>query len=232
MVSRWLRKLIFRFRPYYLSLLGMERTIPPPKDFAPKLYAAYVDKSDVVVEVGAYLGGGTILLATLARYVYSFDPSEDNFDLLRWNTTGYRNIKLFNIGLSDKNGDEELYTLRKNEQYASSLKKIKGYDYPNKEKIRVKRLDDLKFDKKINSIVIDCEGQELEVLKGARRTIPTLKSMLIETHRLANGENTLESVLQELRQYEDLFEIRNSTFQHSNTNPLWIMGRKKALIPQ
>ena len=225
MVSPLMRKVVYPLRPYYLSLLGMERDIPLPKDFAQNLYAAYVDRSDVVAEVGAYTGGGTILLAKLVEYVYSFEPIRQNYDELRWNTSGYRNIKLFNVGLSDKNGYEELYKPEK-KQYASSSKRVRGYDYPSKEKIRLKRLDDLKLDRKITSLIVDCEGGELEVLKGARRTIPTLKSMLIETHTLANGESTFDSVLQELMQYRDVFEVKSSNFVHKNLITVLIVGRR------
>jgi FkbM family methyltransferase len=203
-----MRKVIFPFRPYYLSLLGMERDIPPPKDFAPDLCAAYVDRSDVVAEVGAYTGGGTILLAKLAQYVYSFEPIKQNFNELRWNTSGYRNIKLFNLGLSDKNGVAELYKPEK-KRYASSSKRVEGYDYPGTERIRLTRLDDMRLDKKIISLVVDCEGGELEVLKGAQKTVPTLRSMLIETHTLEGGENTFERVMQELAGYRNMLEIKS-----------------------
>jgi len=53
MVGPRLKKLIYPIRPFYLSMSGIERSTAPPKVFAPKLYAAYIDKSDVVAEVGA-----------------------------------------------------------------------------------------------------------------------------------------------------------------------------------
>ncbi len=65
-------------------------------------------------------------------------------------------------------------------------------------------LDDFKFDLAPTSLVIDCEGYEVEVLKG-RGLSSSLRSVFVETHVLSNGEATTEVCRREL---ESQFNFR------------------------
>ena len=71
MVPKFLKPLARHFYPYYLRLIGG----PPPETEGLTLYPRFVLPSDVVIEVGARIGGGTLLLSNLAKHVYSFEPN-------------------------------------------------------------------------------------------------------------------------------------------------------------
>ena len=198
---------------------------PPVEQAVARFYPEYINADDVVVEVGARMGDGTRVLARLARHVYALEPARRSFLLLRIFTKGCKNVNAYNIGLSDHTGYAELQTDRGFSGVAS-LKKLADVGYISKETVRVAKLDCLTFSPPPTSLVLDCEGSEIEVLKGAEESLSAMKSVLVETHTLADGFTTLDEVVRKLGKFP--FQLRVA----SAGNESWVLAKKPPRGPQ
>ncbi|MCB0456605.1 MAG: FkbM family methyltransferase, partial [Flavobacteriaceae bacterium] len=58
-----------------------------------------------ILDVGANIGNHTLQFSKHFKQVYAFEPNLLACDVLKLNTAGIQNIKLFNYGLSNKNGE-------------------------------------------------------------------------------------------------------------------------------
>ena len=135
---------------------------------------------------------------------YLFEPNDEYNDEIKKNFK-IVNYKLFNIGLSNKNCDQNLVlntsgsTLHK----YSSFTGVKSKRF-NKKKIKLKKLDDINVlsKRKKYFMKIDTEGHELNVLKGARKTLKKVNYVLTETRLVPCYEKSysLEDIFNEMSQ--------------------------------
>jgi FkbM family methyltransferase len=146
----------------------------------------FIPIGGVVIDIGAYIGDHTkAYLDKVGRcgWVTAFEPSKEAFECLRFNTKKYSNIDAINCGVGSKIKNASIKTVGENDgmNYLTDGNDIQVYD-----------LDwmFLNYDGKLDFIKIDCEGYELEVLKGAEKTIKKYKPiMLIEINELALTRN-------------------------------------------
>lgn len=141
-----------------------------------------------VVDVGAHIGYHTIALSKEvgpSGKVFSIEPHPDNFKLLEKNVkvNNCSNVLPVNVALSDKEGFQKLYLGRYSGECSIHYLKVKK----NFLTVPVTTFDSLLSKLKtheINLIKIDVEGAELEVLKGAERTLVENKhlSIVVEVH--------------------------------------------------
>ena len=129
--------------------------------------------SEILIDVGANIGFYTILSSNRFEQVYSFEPNERNFKVLKKNIekNKLKNIKILNFGLGEK---EEVLIGSSNTK--GELFQTSGFaiDKDNKkgERVIVKKGDDvLQFKNKILTIKIDVEGFEFFVLKGLKNIL-------------------------------------------------------------
>src|SRR5487761_24902 len=87
-------------RPYYLPFTANRATKPG----LPNLIQDQIKNDDVVIEVGAYLGGATIELAKISKQVYAFEPNKLNFRVLQRTVRKFPNVKLFHLAVGEKKG--------------------------------------------------------------------------------------------------------------------------------
>ena len=146
------------------------------------------------IDVGVYRGVYSYEMSLYCKTVHSFEPNPVIFEDLEKNLPKIiKNIKLYNLALSDKNDQVDLKIPIRNpefnkknyeEYYRMGLATIhnnKTFENFKKFKVYTKMLDDFNFNNHISFIKIDVEGHELEVLKGAKKTIKKFKpNMLIE----------------------------------------------------
>lgn len=167
---------------------------------ATELYPRFVDSNDVVIEVGARIGKGTMELARLAKKVYSFEPYPPNFRMLKAYTRRFRNVKVFEIAVGNVEGIAEL-KVAGNDVFSSvsSVRGLHGREYRQSVSVKTKKLDSVEFEERPTVLISDCEGEESEVLKGAHKTLAPIRCVLIETHRVANDLDTREEVVSILK---------------------------------
>jgi FkbM family methyltransferase len=153
----------------------------------------YVKKGMTVIDIGAHIGFFTILLADSVGKtgkVYSLEPERSNFDTLEENIkiNHLSQVYLLNVAASDTSGIGRLRIAQVSSHHSlenSSLAVTEAHE-PIQE-IETIALDDF-FDKeKISSVdlvKIDAEGNEGEILKGARNSLlnGTMRQVICEVH--------------------------------------------------
>jgi len=194
MIPKILKPILRPLRPVYYR--HWYKPKPTPETETSELYPRYMNSNDVVVEIGARVGGGTLLLSKLVNQVYSFEPNSDSFRQLKRNSKKNDNVTLFNFALGAEDGEALLYVSKYMKySHIATLKKRGNVEYEAKEKVKIRRLDDFKFPKKPSALIIDCEGFEEEVLKGATETLNTVQKVLIETHKFSDGTSSETQVI-------------------------------------
>ena len=149
------------------------------------LFCSKIKEGDVVIDVGAYIGIFSLIAAgrvgSTGR-VYAFEPVPRSYDRLMRNigVNEVRNIKGYNLGLSDKN---ETLPINVPEEipaeatlYECSATEIAKGTEIRKDIVQARLISfDWLYDNeglsKVNVVKIDAEGAELKVLKGMGNTI-------------------------------------------------------------
>ena len=137
----------------------------------------YIKKCDYVLEIGAFIGDNTAILRNLAEKVYSYEPNPQAFECLEYNFKDSEKVSVYNKGFGSKKGTAHI-NLSPNVG-ASTLGQVGDIDI-----ITIDSLGLQLYKDRLDFILIDCEGWELDVLEGGVETINTFKpTMLIEINR-------------------------------------------------
>lgn len=167
-------------------------------------------KGKTILDVGAHIGYHSLCFAELVGQngqVITFEPNIFNINYIKENLKNNpelsKRIQLFEIALSEKNGDEDFFFSDKVEEGMSSGSFIDGADTIweketfekktgyKKVKVKLSTLDSLRDKRNIgikpDIIKIDVEGAESLVLNGAIDTIKKFSpTILIEIHSIPN----------------------------------------------
>jgi FkbM family methyltransferase len=129
-----------------------------------------------IFDIGANVGWYSLLIAKKAHgcNVYAFEPLPATFGSLKANVdaNGYRNIRVFNFGISDKDQQIEFYYSPEISGAASGAN-ILGWDTVTKIDCRVRPLDDVweELGVRVDFIKCDVEGAELFAFRGGMKCI-------------------------------------------------------------
>jgi FkbM family methyltransferase len=174
---------------------------------------------NIAVDVGAYRGEFTIFSAAMFNQVYAFEPFIKSYDVLKENCASYKNVILENIALGEA---DKKSTMVYNDLYAN-CSRVKDFcdgtenneDFPgftkktfiNSININIKTLDSYNLPY-IDFLKIDVEGYEVEVIKGAIKTLERTESGIIifETFNMARLQ-TIDSMLE----YSNYYPIKKAT---------------------
>ena len=163
---------------------------------------ALCSKGDTILDIGSNIGTETLLFAKIAGLsgqVVAFEPLPNNHktlqDLISLN--GLTNIKLYKAAVSNVQGKLEFVPPKDN--FYSGLGRLstscpEAHDADNVIEVEAMVLDDLfetgKFSKP-RMIVMDVEGAEMFVMKGAEKVISECKPYMIlevvPVHLLRHG---------------------------------------------
>lgn len=108
--------------------------------------------------------------------LFCFEPSKNTFDTLTQNLEGFRNTKLYNFGLGERDQLLSLYADKEMSGHAS-LYDRKHFDKSTTklvETVEIKSLDKFCSENKISHIhylKLDVEGHELSVLNGSTKML-------------------------------------------------------------
>jgi FkbM family methyltransferase len=129
----------------------------------------------VIFDIGGNIGITSIYMASLFpdAKIYSFEPLEENFELLQKNASQYKNIEVFNFGLGTKNGIFKAYPSDNNENFGgvSFFSEVKGNLSEPFAECHVKNVNDVIDELGIYSvdlIKIDTEGAEYDILTSMK----------------------------------------------------------------
>jgi FkbM family methyltransferase len=142
--------------------------------------------------------------------IHAFEPSEEVFKRLSENCKDMKNVELYNFGLGETMGYLTFYesNLDLTSTFAypdtkSSYFKIKKAILFVREKnmfrsklVQIKTLDSFIEEQKINVVdllKIDVEGFELQVLKGAKKSLGTGKILNVQLERHEDNMRTSQS---------------------------------------
>ena len=165
------------------------------------------EKGFFVADVGAYKGWYTTLCSKMVGpngCVYSFEPEPNNFQMLHkvvW-LNQLRNVKLFKLALSDKDGFESLYLSKHPSMHSTTL--IRSNNSISVPCMRLDTLSRLHKIAKIDLIKVDVEGAELKVLKGMQRTINEFEPIF--SIDVLHYEGEFEEISSFMREFN--YEIR------------------------
>jgi hypothetical protein len=126
---------------------------------------------DVVIDVGAFIGDTAIIFAEKGASVIAFEPQDDAFFCMEYNTMEYNNIYLFNSSV----GNGEFVSTNQDPLNGNPATRTVKLDDSG---IKSMRLDDLNLTK-VTMIKIDCEGYEAPVIAGAKKLIAKHKPVII-----------------------------------------------------
>lgn len=131
----------------------------------------FIDRGETFVDVGAHVGTWAQHFAAKCKQVHAFEPQRSTFERLR---DGVKMAKLANVTCHDValggTGEVDLKivsvdvggsTLRHREELGAVLRI---------ERVRLAQLDDFDFEN-VGAIKIDAEGFEIDILRGATKTL-------------------------------------------------------------
>jgi FkbM family methyltransferase len=119
-----------------------------------------------------------------------FEPVKESYEDMCRRLPDSSNIKTFNVALGNIPGRVEMYVDSTNKGQSSSilrpklhLKEHPWVKFTKREFVGVMRLDDIEYDRTLYDVMhIDVQGYELEVLKGANKSLAYIDEITVEVN--------------------------------------------------
>lgn len=147
-----LRKRVFKPKIYEKLITQTILTVLPP----------YLDKNKLTVDVGGNTGHMAFFFSDHSKEVYTYEAVDVVYKQLKKIEGRKKNVKAFNLAVSDSIGKQTFYIDDKRLSNSSFLNLVEGI----KTEVDVVSLDSLNLEN-VGFIKVDVEGTELDVLKGA-----------------------------------------------------------------
>ena len=157
----------------------------------------------LLIDVGAHHGESIKLFTKYfeIKKILAFEPSEENYLILKNKTKNFNNLKLYNIALGDYIGvanfkqhyDSESSTITEINENSNYYKKknnlLNFFNFKETNfswtKVKINRLDKILNNDKIKNVdllKIDTEGHDLHVIKGLGKNIKNINVLYFEHH--------------------------------------------------
>ena len=138
-------------------------------------------KMKTVIDVGAWCGTWAKAIEPFAKKVIAFEPDKTHFECLQRNCTINCTPRMEAVGA-------QLQEVSLTEDNFTQAKRVN-----EKGNIRMITLDHMAYED-VDMIKIDVEGYEMEVLKGATKTLESVKYLMIELNNNTKkyGSNNVE----------------------------------------
>lgn len=136
---------------------------------------------DLIIDIGA--NSGEFIFNTKSVFnnvhVLAFEPQKQTFASLKTNTSHFKSVEIFNVGLGRKHETVNMFI----SEFSPASSIVNNEVGTQVQEIKIERLDDyidkIKKFKRI-LIKIDVEGYELEVLNGANDILSLANYIYIE----------------------------------------------------
>jgi len=142
-------------------------------------------RGDVVVDVGAHIGRFSLAAARAGASVVAVEPNPETFRVLAANVglNGFRNVRLVNAALGEREGEAELHVPLVYHGTASLRGDWERRFATRTVRVRVTTLDGLVEYlglERIDWLLVDVEGYELEVLRGGLGALGRVQRAIVE----------------------------------------------------
>ena len=160
-----------------------------------------IKDNDTVIDIGGHIGLFSLLVSQKSRHtsIYSFEPIEDNFNLLKTNLelNSIENVHPFNLAVS--NSLEEVNLFLSNDESAHSIISKESKSIKVKSISLQKIFDENKIDE-CKLLKLDCEGAEYEIIKNLpSEYFRKIKKMVIEYHMADTHPELLKELIKKLK---------------------------------
>ena len=142
-----------------------------------------------IIDVGASSGEytDTLIKEFPDVKIICFEPSKISFEVINSKFKNNKNIICEKIALSDRNGESYLYSNSPGSRLGSLTKRKLDHfniEFEYKEIVKLNKLDTYlekaTYNSKIDFMKLDAEGHELEILKGASKSLKKIKLIQFE----------------------------------------------------
>lgn len=136
-----------------------------------------------------------------------YEPLKDNFEKLK-NHVGPE-VDIRKIALGNKSGKVEMFLEDRGLsssvlEPAHHLEQYPQIEFNEREEVDIAKLDDEDFDRhKFNFMNIDVQGYELEVLKGAEKTLESIDLILTEVNKVEMYKDC--AIIEDIDKYLERF---------------------------
>lgn len=185
-----LKTLLFKFfaslglkKHYYYLIFGIKKiTGKKTEDYErlKRFYSAFIQKGNLVFDIGANIGNRSVVFRDLGASVVSFEPNPQVAELLKFRFG--KTVRVENIGLANEVGSMDFY-IASNSRISSFSSKFKEHklgtnlqiNYNKKISVNVSTLDKMVQKYGVPHFCkIDTEGFEEQVLTGLTQKIGLL----------------------------------------------------------
>jgi len=156
------------------------------------------------VDIGAHIGGVSVLAASRGAKVMAYEPRFDNYELLNLNI-GALDIEIFCAGIGSP-GIRQLYTGGYNTGQNSAFLIFPELNEAIFEYMKVISLQEALGNKVVDFMKIDCEGGEVEILPQVLEIPEQINQMQVEFHLPERN------IIQDLAKLYDVKRLSNDSY--------------------
>jgi len=175
------------FRILLIPIMTLFR--PLPEESESRLLVGMIRPGDIVVEVGANIGGTTRMLSTLVGsggQVFTLEPNPLILTLLLTVVKSLTNVRVIAAGAADSDRFSKLTISTVDDHAATLLQPFSGKRVWKEVQVRLFRIDTLvkaQVIPRVDVLVVDAEGAEYSVLTGAESALPSIREVIVEMHK-------------------------------------------------
>ena len=207
--------LINNFPPFcqYLNWRDRRNALKPIDEnyqFEPetKLLLNMIPHNQAMLDVGANWGAWSCIMGSIlpTEMIYSFEPISEPFNILQKR----KKNNVFNVAVSAESGTctlkipkikGKLSTYRSSVNHGYTYKDEDGCEYSEAQKITIDEFVENNIKIVIGFIKIDVEGHELEVLKGAKKTITENHPIMLIEIEQKHYDISIKDVLKKISSF-------------------------------
>jgi FkbM family methyltransferase len=153
----------------------------------PAMVEKYNLKPKGVIQVGSHHGEEIPMWNDMGVRQFHFEPVRDNYMVIM---TKYPNVKVLPVALGNDEGIMPMFTEKVNGGQSCSLLKPKKHleilpwiVFDGTEHVTVERLDSFTICSEFNFLYVDAQGYELEIFKGAEKSLAKIDFIFTEVNR-------------------------------------------------
>lgn len=171
--------------PYYNRLIYPKFEYEPEIEF---ILRKFKKINYLFVDVGANLGYWSLIASSKQfnkKKSIAIEPLKSNYNFLKKNQSdNKRRFQILNIGIGEKNKYSKIFYSGSFSNAGASINKDNGSNLINSEIIKIDTIDNILSNKRDKKIIIklDIEGNEINAIKGAKRTLKKDCLLIYEDH--------------------------------------------------